>query len=550
MSEALRHRKARVHVGWRLGGAVVLATVAAAVGFGGQPAFAASKPAPGADARATAAHPARHHAAAPADKSTPARSRHAAKPKAAATPNKAGTAGKAATKAAPAAKAATTATPSAKAAGASANAVRPELVTPITVTPGTNTADVDWADDSAAGALSYTVTVDNGGDDTACADIEVPDHTCTLSGLDAGTTYTATVTSYDAAGGLAGAGNPVSGPSASNPFTVGAPGAPTGVNITNLTTDGFDANWTAPTNPGAGIDGFTATAYPGGDSCTGAAIDTTCSITVTNGLQPGVVYTVAVVANSAAGGDSAPGWSMPPVVTGAPGAPTDVMAMAGDGQATVSWTAPTDFAPQSYYTVTATGPSASAGSPSTPPSCSTLDATRTSCTVTGLTNLTAYTFTVVAHGTNGDSHASDASASVVPIGGAVNLTANANSKFVTAEAGGNSPLIANRTAASTWEEFDVTANADGTVSFKAAANGKYVTAEGAGNGPLIANRTAIGSWEKFWVIDEGGGMFALKAMANGKYVTAEGGGNGPLIANRSVVAGWEEFSITAVAATP
>ena len=170
--------------------------------------------------------------------------------------------------------------------------------------------------------------------------------------------------------------------------------------------------------------------------------------------------------------------------------------------------------------------------------------------MTGLTNLTAYTFTVVAHGTNGDSQASDASASVVPIGGAVNLTANANSKFVTAEAAGNSPLIANRTAASTWEEFDVTANADGTVSFKAAANGKYVTAEGAGNGPLIANRTAIGSWEKFWVIDEGGGMFALKAMANGKYVTAEGGGNGPLIANRSVVAGWEEFSITAVVAAP
>src|SRR2546430_11406956 len=102
VSEALGHRKARVHVGWRLGGAVVLATVAAAVGFGGQPAFAPSKPAPGADARATAAHPARHHAAAPADKSTPARSRHAAKPKAAATPNKTGSPPQARTQTAPA----------------------------------------------------------------------------------------------------------------------------------------------------------------------------------------------------------------------------------------------------------------------------------------------------------------------------------------------------------------------------------------------------------------------------------------------------------------
>ena len=56
MIEALRHRKAHVHVGWRLGGAVLLAAVATAVAVGGQPALAADRPAPGASAKAKPGH--------------------------------------------------------------------------------------------------------------------------------------------------------------------------------------------------------------------------------------------------------------------------------------------------------------------------------------------------------------------------------------------------------------------------------------------------------------------------------------------------------------
>ena len=85
-------------------------------------------------------------------------------------------------------------------------------------------------------------------------------------------------------------------------------------------------------------------------------------------------------------------------------------------------------------------------------------------------------------------------------GGLIALRAHANNKYVCADNGGNSPLIANRTAVGSWEKFQVMNNADGSISLKANANGKYVTAENAGASSLIANRTAIGAWEEFDII--------------------------------------------------
>src|SRR5205823_3891635 len=69
----------------------------------------------------------------------------------------------------------------------------------------------------------------------------------------------------------------------------------------------------------------------------------------------------------------------------APGVPTGVSAGAGDAQATVSWTAPAadGGSPITSYTVTSSGGQ-------------TATVTTTSATVTGLTNGTTYTFTVVA----------------------------------------------------------------------------------------------------------------------------------------------------------
>ena len=92
---------------------------------------------------------------------------------------------------------------------------------------------------------------------------------------------------------------------------------------------------------------------------------------------------------------------------GEPGRPTGVSAEAGDGQATISWTAPSYEGDSAItgYTVTAS------------PDGNTCTTTgETSCTVTGLTNCTAYTFTVTATNSSGTGSSSGASSAVRPQG--------------------------------------------------------------------------------------------------------------------------------------
>ncbi|CAB4705986.1 MAG: hypothetical protein F2667_06245 [Actinobacteria bacterium] len=132
-------------------------------------------------------------------------------------------------------------------------------------------------------------------------------------------------------------------------------------------------------------------------------------------LAEGLGTPVGVVAIS--GGGTTPTGQVP-------GAPSAVSASAGDGAATVQWSAPsTDGGtPITGYTVTATPGGATA----------TTTGARTA-TVTGLTNGTAYTFRVTATNAAGTGAASAASAPVTPTAGSSTGCADARSVLEAAQ---------------------------------------------------------------------------------------------------------------------
>ncbi len=113
-----------------------------------------------------------------------------------------------------------------------------------------------------------------------------------------------------------------------------------------------------------------------------------------------------------------------------PGAPTDLVATAGDGSVTVAFTLPTSIggAPITGYTVTATGGG----------STKTATGTTSSITVTGLTNGTTYTLTVTAANSAGHGPAS-AIATATPVA-AVSVHIYGVSGTATPPSGSASPI--------------------------------------------------------------------------------------------------------------
>jgi hypothetical protein len=275
----------------------------------------------------------------------------------------------------------------------------PGAPTAVTATAGNAQASVSWTAPSSNGGASitgYTVTSSPGNFQATTTGAT----SATVGGLANGTAYTFAVTATNSVGT-----GPASGPSNSvsptGPPTV--PGAPTGVSALAGNTQA-SVSWVAPgSNGGSPLTGYTVTSSPGNFTVTASPNVTTATVTgLTNGT--GYTFTVAATNSVGTGAQSAPSNSVTPA--GLPGAPTGVTATAGIGQATVSWIAPASNGGSALtgYTVTSmpgnitvsAGPSA------------------TNATVAGLTNGTAYTFTVTATNSVGTGPASAPSNSVTP----------------------------------------------------------------------------------------------------------------------------------------
>ncbi|MFZ2328107.1 MAG: fibronectin type III domain-containing protein, partial [Rhodoferax sp.] len=268
------------------------------------------------------------------------------------------------------------------------NAVAPGAPTIGTATAGNAQATVTFTapvSNGGAAITTYTATASGGGAQTgtcagpaACA--------ITVTGLTNGTAYTFTVTATNAAGtGSASA--------ASNSVT---PQAPQTITFNNPGAQNFG---TSPTLSATASSTLTVSFTSGTTSV--------CTITSGGALTFVTAGTCTINADQAGNGTYAAATTVSQsfaVNAVVPGAPTIGTATAGDTQASVTFTAPAFNGGSAITGYTATSnPGGLTGTCASSP-----------CTVTGLSNGTAYTFTVTATNSAGTGSASAASNSVTP----------------------------------------------------------------------------------------------------------------------------------------
>jgi uncharacterized protein (TIGR02145 family) len=256
------------------------------------------------------------------------------------------------------------------------------------------------SNDGGSAITSYTAT--SSPDNITGTLTQAGSGSILVTGLTNGTIYTFTVTATNAVGESTAsvASNPVT------PKAATAPDAPTGVIAIAGNTQATVA-FTAPSNDGgSAITSYTATSSP--DNITGTLTQAGSGSILVTGLTNGTIYTFTVTATNAVGESAASATSNEVTPATTPDAPTGVTAIAGNTQATVAFTAPSNDGGSAITSYTATSlPDNITGTLTQAGSGSIL--------VTGLTNGTIYTFTVTATNAVGESTASATSNSVTAL---------------------------------------------------------------------------------------------------------------------------------------
>ncbi|MBI3969634.1 MAG: fibronectin type III domain-containing protein, partial [Chloroflexi bacterium] len=277
-------------------------------------------------------------------------------------------------------------------------------------------ATVTWSPPASNGGSPVTLyaVASSGGQAVTTAST-----TTIVTGLSNGTAYSFTVTATNDVG---------TGPAstASNEVTPrDVPGAP--VNVVAVRGNGSAAvTWSAPASDGGfAITSYLVSATPGGQATTWTTGPLSATVT---GLTNGTTYRFTVRAVNVEGDGAASALSNAVTPATLPGAPSAVVAVAGDAQATVSWNAPSSDGgdPITSYRVVVS------------PGGTVVTTTTLSAVVVGLENATSYSFSVTATNGVGTGSSSASSPAVTPYG--VPVVSRVSPTFGPA-AGGTSVVI-------------------------------------------------------------------------------------------------------------
>jgi large repetitive protein len=292
---------------------------------------------------------------------------------------------------------------------------------------GANQIAVTWIAPSGNGLPidSYTATATNTSSPGDVRTCKSSVNSCTIGGLSPGSSYAVTVIATNSLG------DSPSSPESQAFQTEDKPAPVQGVTVTP-DNGGLAVSWNAAAvDPQRPVDTYTATASPGGASCTSPGSAVTCSIT---SLSNGTPYTVTVTATNSIGTSTASA-PVPGTPFTVPDPPTNVFATdPGLGASTtVSWTPPlSDHGSLvTSYDLESSPPGASCtvGDPSQP--------TTETCTGLTVNPSTDYTFTVKAINQGGPSDPSSPSNQITTSG----YSNSSSSPTVTQGSGAADPKV-------------------------------------------------------------------------------------------------------------